>query len=76
MRDFVYRPDSAALAARLFEQENTKMAQLFKRNSRKIGVDPERDPSVNVLEQATRPEKLVEQIDTSFANSQEQKASQ
>ena len=47
----------------LTEQENTKMLKLLERMAQKIGVTTEDDPSVQVLEQSTRPEKLVEQIE-------------
>lgn len=46
----------------LTEQENTKMLQMLKRISEKLNVEIEDDPTVQILEQATRPEKLVEQI--------------
>src|SRR5215203_3112664 len=49
----------------LTEQENTKMLTLLKQIAEKHGIDPDQDPSVAVLEQATRPEKLIEQIDAS-----------
>ena len=32
----------------------------------KLGVDTSGDPSISVLQQATRPEKLIEQIDESI----------
>lgn len=51
----------------LAEQENTKMLMLLEAMATKIGVDPSDDPDVEVLEQATRPEKLVEQIEASEA---------
>lgn len=47
----------------LTEQENTKMLKLLERIAEKIGASTDDDPSVQVLEQATRPEKLVEQIE-------------
>lgn len=47
----------------LAEQENTKMLKLLEKIAKKVGVDPDDDPEVKVLEQATRPEKLAEQID-------------
>jgi uncharacterized membrane protein len=47
----------------LTEQENTKMLQMLQRISHAVGVTDETDPSLDVLEQATRPEKLAEQID-------------
>jgi uncharacterized membrane protein len=60
----------------LAEQENTKMLTLLEAMARKMGVDSKEDPDIEVLEQATRPEKLVEQIDTSIedAEADEQKA--
>ena len=53
----------------LAEQENTKMLKLLQGMARKMGIDPAADPDVEVLEQATRPEKLVEQIDESIKQS-------
>ena len=47
----------------LAEQENTKMLTLLKGISQKLGVESDDDPSLAVLEQATEPHKLVEQID-------------
>jgi uncharacterized membrane protein len=60
----------------LAEQENTKMLTLLEAMARKMGVDSKEDPDIEVLEQATRPEKLVEQIDASIedAEAAEQKA--
>ena len=49
----------------LSEQENTKMLELLGKIATKLGVDPNDDPTISVLKQATRPEKLVEQIDES-----------
>jgi uncharacterized membrane protein len=49
----------------LTEQENTKMLTLLKGIAEKVGIDPNRDPSIGVLEQATRPEELVRQIEES-----------
>lgn len=46
----------------LTEQENTKMLQMLKKISEKLNVEIDDDPTVQILEQATRPEKLVEQI--------------
>jgi len=51
----------------LAEQENTKTLQLLKEIAKKVGIDPSGDPDVDVLEQSTRPEKLVEQIDQGIA---------
>jgi uncharacterized membrane protein len=47
----------------LTEQENTKMLQLLGRIAQKLDVSLEDDRALSVLEQATRPEKLAEQID-------------
>jgi uncharacterized membrane protein len=47
----------------LTEQENTKMLTLLKQIAAKHGINPDEDPSLAVLEQATKPEKLIEQID-------------
>jgi uncharacterized membrane protein len=47
----------------LAEQENTKMLQVLERIARKLDVPMEDDGSLSMLEQATRPEKLAEQID-------------
>ena len=47
----------------LTEQENTKMLKLLERIAEKVGAQTQDDPSLHVLEQATRPEKLVDQIE-------------
>jgi len=52
----------------LSEQENTKMLQLLKEIADKLGIDHDKDPSVTVLEKATRPEKIVEHIDRTDEN--------
>ncbi len=49
----------------LSEQENTKMLSMLEKISAKLGVVDSEDPSVKVLEEATRPDKLVEQIEQS-----------
>lgn len=54
----------------LTEQENTKILQILERIAEKVGAVIDDDPTVSVLEQATRLEKLVEQI----MNASEQKA--
>jgi len=54
----------------LAEQENTKMLALLQAMAKQMGI-PEQDPDVEVLEQATRPEKLVEQIDASIEETEE-----
>jgi uncharacterized membrane protein len=47
----------------LTEQENTKMLMMLQRIADKIGADVNQDPDIEVLQQVTQPEKLVEQID-------------
>ncbi|MEY4563586.1 MAG: hypothetical protein RLZZ618_2863 [Pseudomonadota bacterium] len=54
----------------LTEQENTKMLVLLQRIAEKMGIEDCDDPSLRVLEQAMRPEKLVEQIDAAMARQQ------
>jgi len=51
----------------LTEQENTKMLEMLQRISHAVGVTDHGDPSLDVLEQATRPDKLAEQIDRAAA---------
>jgi len=50
----------------LAEQENSKMLTMLDAISKKMGISEE-DPDVQVLEEATEPEKLVEQIDDILA---------
>ena len=47
----------------LAEQENTKTLQLLKEIAEKLGVNPDKDPNIAIIEQAPRPEKLLAQID-------------
>jgi uncharacterized membrane protein len=47
----------------LSEQENTKMLTMLDQIADKLGIDVSQDPTVQVLEQPTRPEKLVEQLE-------------
>jgi uncharacterized membrane protein len=47
----------------LTEQENTRMLKVLGAIAAKLDVTVSDDPSTEVLEQATRPDKLVEQID-------------
>jgi len=47
----------------LTEQENTKMLRMLERIAKKVGANTDDDPSLQVLDQATNPEKLVEQIE-------------
>ena len=46
----------------LSEQENTKMLTLLEGIARHLEI-PESDPEISVLEEATQPERLVEQIE-------------
>ena len=50
----------------LSEQENTKMLQILERIAKKVGAHVGDDPQVRALEEATRPESLVEQIEEAF----------
>ena len=54
----------------LAEQENTKQLQLLKAIADKLGIDSSALPEIEVLEQATHPEKLAEQIDRSVEESE------
>ena len=54
----------------LSEQENTKMLELLERIGKKLGVDVTSDPEVQVLEKATQPDKLLQQIDKTMAKSE------
>jgi uncharacterized membrane protein len=56
----------------LAEQENTKMLHLLNAIALKMGIDPNTDPTIAVLEQATRPEKLIEQIDESVKQAEKE----
>jgi uncharacterized membrane protein len=47
----------------LAEQENTKMLTLLERIAKKVGARTDDDPHLQVLEQATQPRKLVDQIE-------------
>jgi uncharacterized membrane protein len=50
----------------LSEQENTKMLQMLERIAKKVGAHVADDPQVRALEEATRPEALVEQIEEAY----------
>ena len=50
----------------LAEQENTKMLQMLERIAKKVGAHVADDPQVRALEEATRPEALVEQIEEAY----------
>ena len=55
----------------LTEQENTKMLTMLKQIADKVGADVSQDPTLAVLEQATQPEKLVEQIERTIDTTEE-----
>jgi uncharacterized membrane protein len=50
----------------LAEQENTKALQILERIARKVGAHLTDDPQVRALEEATRPDTLVEQIEEAY----------
>ena len=50
----------------LAEQENTKMLQLLEQIAKHVGATAGDDPEIRALEQATRPETLVRQIEESY----------
>jgi uncharacterized membrane protein len=50
----------------LAEQENTKALQMLERIAKKVGANLGDDPQVRALEEATRPESLVEQIEEAY----------
>ena len=57
----------------LTEQENTKMLKLLQNIAEKVGAPLQDDPSLQVLEQSTRPEKLVDQIEEAAAKAEEKR---
>jgi uncharacterized membrane protein len=58
----------------LAEQENTKALQMLERIAKKVGAHVSDDPQVRALEQATRPEALVRQIDEAYGEENGQPA--
>ena len=54
----------------LAEQESTKTLELLRQIALKLGLDPRGDPTIAVLEQATQPETLIEQIDKSITGAE------
>lgn len=50
----------------LAEQENTKALQMLERIARKVGAHLTDDPQVRALEEATRPDTLVQQIEEAY----------
>lgn len=57
----------------LSEQENTKMLQLLREIAEKLGVNPGKDRTAAALEQATQPDKLVEQIERTITQTESRK---
>jgi uncharacterized membrane protein len=53
----------------LSEQENTKMLQMLERIAIKVGAHDCDDQQVRALEEATRPESLIEQIEEAYSPS-------
>ena len=53
----------------LSEQENTQMLTLLQQIAARLGVDVAHDSQAKVLEQPTKPETLVEQIEKTATNS-------
>ena len=51
----------------LIEQENTKMLKMLKSIAAKVGAGIEVDPELAVLEESTRPEQLLDQIEKAIA---------
>lgn len=51
----------------LSEQENTKMLELLEKIAERVGVDLSDDAEIRILEEATRPQKLLQQIDQGMA---------
>ena len=56
----------------LTEQENTKMLTMLEQIAHKLGVDVSHDPTIEVLEQSTQPEKLVEQIERTIKTTEQE----
>ena len=50
----------------LAEQENTKALQILERIAKKVGAHLTDDPQVRALEEATRPDTLIEQIEEAY----------
>jgi len=50
----------------LAEQENTKALQMLERIAKKVGAHVSDDPQVRALEEATRPDTLIQQIEEAY----------
>jgi uncharacterized membrane protein len=59
----------------LSEQENTKILTMLNQIADKLGVDVSQDPAAQVLEQSTRPAKLVEQIERAVETTEQESES-
>lgn len=51
----------------LAEQENTKILQVLEKIAKKVGASVDDDPQIRALEEATRPEALVQQIEEAYS---------
>jgi uncharacterized membrane protein len=58
----------------LAEQENTKALQMLERIAKKVGAHVSDNPQVRALEEATRPDALVRQIDEAYGEENGQPA--
>src|SRR5206468_2511123 len=54
----------------LSEQENTKMLQVLELIAKKVGAHVQDDPQIRALEEATRPESLVRQIEEAYRDAE------
>ena len=52
----------------LSEQENTQMLRMLQQIAAKVGADVAHDPDTRLLGQATKPERLAEQIEQTVTN--------
>lgn len=59
----------------LIEQENTKILQMLNQIAHAVGAEMNNDPDVRILEEATRPDRLLEQIDQSIEEVEKSKQS-
>ncbi len=55
----------------LSEQENTKMLQMLSQIAQKVGAEVGQDPDIKILEAAAQPQKMLQQIDETMAQSEE-----
>ncbi len=57
----------------LSEQENTKMLQMLSQIAEVVGASIHSDPDIKVMQEAARPDKMLQQIDKTIAQIGEQK---